>query len=380
MKSQTEISGIVISHYGSEYGILPLEADPVRESEFESGPLLNRKEIRGLLPGRFHMLPPLSMDDLREGGDVLPAVGDLVSIVMIHQECLIQSVGRRRSILSRKEAGRSSASQIMACNVDLIWIVMPADRPMSDGGLLRYLNVAGSIPARVAITKCDLVKSRQDLEETVERLSRHLPVDRIHLLSMEDRQSVESLKSELRDLKPLSADGPPVGLTCFLGPSGAGKSTLVNALLGIHRQDVSHISKSTGKGRHTTTTRDWILHPDGYAILDTPGMRELGLDSLPEEGPFGLIQELATQCRFNDCRHETEKGCQVQAALQRGELDAGLLESYRSMSQEVARVEEFRKKRKKPVADEAREARKDAKEKWEKEITMKIRKGPKKRN
>ncbi|MBU45784.1 MAG: ribosome small subunit-dependent GTPase A [Spirochaetaceae bacterium] len=378
METNSEIQCIVTAHYGSEYGIVSLtEADGsgrLRERP-DPGP-----ELRALLPGRFQMLPALDPADLMEGGDVLPAVGDMIRCRPIDRDqVLVESVFPRRSLLHRKQAGGSD-SQIMAANVDLVWIVMPADRPLSDGGCLRYLNVAGGVPVRIAITKCDLIPNERELQDIVDRLSRLVSAANIHLLSMTDPDSIQSVRSILRTLETTGQAGPPVALTCFLGPSGAGKSTLVNALLGRQTQDVSHVSESTGKGRHTTTRRDWILHPDGYGILDTPGMRELGLDALPEEGPFGYIQELATNCRFRDCKHEQEQGCAVQEAVRNGDLNPSLLESYKAMHAEVQRLQEFRKKRKKPVADEGKAAQRDAKEKWHKEITMKIRKGPKKRN
>lgn len=384
MNTPSEFEGIVTSHYGSEYGILRLQSvspQAPAQTGLSTESREGSTEIRGLLPGRFHMLPEQELEELMAGGDVLPAVGDVVHCRWIDDsQALIESVGSRRSLLHRKQAGKSSASQIMAANVDLLWIVMPADHPMSDGGLLRYLNVAGSVPVRIALTKCDLLQSEQELSAILERLGRLVPVPHIHALTTEKPETIQAVVQELKALQPGAKDGPPVALTCFLGPSGAGKSTLVNAILGQPLQQVSHISESTGKGRHTTTRRDWILHPDGYGILDTPGMRELGLDSLPEEGPFGFIQELASRCRFRDCSHEHEEGCAVQEAVQSGALEPGILESYRTMSQEVRMVQEFRKSRKKPVADESKAAQREAKEKWHKEITMKIRKGPKKRN
>ncbi|MCB1171012.1 MAG: ribosome small subunit-dependent GTPase A [Leptospiraceae bacterium] len=418
METTSKFQCIVTAHYGSEYGILPLKIKSMDSMESEgeksspqlsgesaldcatdpknslhdkdgngseragtaSNSLSKQPELRALLPGRFQMLPAMEPEDLMAGGDVIPAVGDLVLCQPIDQsQALIDSVRPRRSLLHRKQAGGSD-SQIMAANVDLVWIVMPADRPLSDGGCLRYLNVAGGVPVRIALTKCDLIQNPSELQEIVDRLSRLVPVTSVHLLSMSDPESIQSIRSILRSLEPTGDEGPPVALTCFLGPSGAGKSTLVNSLLGRQTQDVSHISESTGKGRHTTTRRDWILHPDGYGILDTPGMRELGLDALPEEGPFGQIQQLAAKCRFRDCTHGHEQGCAVQEALQNGELDSSILESYKAMHAEVQMLQEFRKKRKKPVADEGKAAQRDAKEKWHKEITMKIRKGPKKRN
>lgn len=380
-KSPTEpndsILGIVIAHYGDQYGILPLI-----DKKVSAG----MEPRRGILPGRFLMLPPMEWEELMQGGQVMPAVGDLVEVRPVDDMALIERVLPRRSLLSRKESGQSYSSQIIASNVDLIWIVMPADRPLSQGGILRYLSFAGNTPVRLVITKCDLDPERA--HELQKEARQYLSPDFIHLVTVASgkpdlqSQSIslanEALLPVLKELTATGSDGPPIALVCFVGPSGAGKSTLVNALLGREIQETSHTSEATGKGRHTTVRRDWILHPDGFGILDTPGMRELGLDHIDSGGPFAEIEQIAEQCRFRDCNHSGEDGCAVEQAVVEGRIPGTLLDQYRNLRQEVAIVEEFRKKRKKAVADESKEALRQRKDQWMKEIQKEFRKRPKK--
>ncbi|MCB1172580.1 MAG: ribosome small subunit-dependent GTPase A [Leptospiraceae bacterium] len=343
--------------------------------------LRNRpSEIRTLVPGRLQMQPVPDPATILQGGDTQPLVGDLVLCRSIDDRlALIESVLPRRSLLSRKAVGRSSDSQLMAANLDLLWIVMPADRPLSDGGLLRYLNLAGSIPVRVAITKCDQISSPSELADLQQRIGRFCASDQIRLLSVHDSASIESMQAEAGNLLPLSDVGPPLPLTGFVGPSGAGKSTLMNALLGNAERLVASISASTHKGRHTTTRRDIVWHPAGYGIMDTPGMRELGQDTLDADGPFAIIAELATRCKYRNCQHDTEAGCAVKSALASGQLEPVLVTSYRALKAETALVDQFRQQRRKAVKDESRAARRSEKEEWHKKISKQIREMPDKR-
>ena len=385
--------GIIVAHYGEEFGVLPWREPP----EF----LGDVQPVRGILPGRFLMLPPMEWERLMEAGEVMPAVGDLVNYREIDTMVLIESVGKRRSLLSRKQAGQSYGMQIIAANVDLMFVVMPVDRPLSHGGLLRYITLAGSVPVHLIITKCDLDPVRAG--ELKNEMSSFLAASSIHLISAqtnagapasEESASVGDAKStgnqqnihKPSDLKssihmqPVESEGgPPIPLVCFVGPSGAGKSTLVNSMLGRSMQETSAISESTGKGRHTTVRRDWIWHEDGFGILDTPGMRELGLDRMESGGVFAPIEEFAEQCHFRDCSHESEQGCAVLEAVTNGQISAELLDQYRQLSKEVQIVEDFRKTRKKSVADESKEALRQSKEQWMKEIQRDYRRRPKKR-
>ncbi|HBS06145.1 MAG TPA: ribosome small subunit-dependent GTPase A [Leptospiraceae bacterium] len=392
--NDTGPTGIVVAHYGEEFGVLPLGSRGENMNEVQP--------VRGILPGRFLMLPPMGWEELMEAGEVMPAVGDLVNYRQIDTMVLIESVGRRRSLLSRKQAGQSYGMQLMAANVDLMFVVMPVDRPLSHGGLLRYITLAGDIPVHLVITKCDLDYERAlELKDDASRF-----ISSIHLVtaksdletgdgSVEHPDSPESKESTgegapailnpgdlvdaIRNLRPTDEAGPPIPLVCFLGPSGAGKSTLVNSMLGRAMQETSAISEATGKGRHTTVRRDWIWHEEGFGILDTPGMRELGLDRMETGGAFSRIEELAHECRFRDCSHEQEQGCAVREAVKRGEIPADLLEQFQRLRKEVQIVEDFRKTRKKSVADESKEALRQSKEKWMKDIHQQYRKRKKER-
>ncbi len=388
----TGSTGIVVAHYGEEFGVLPLGSKGENLSEVQP--------VRGILPGRFLMLPPMGWEELMEAGEVMPAVGDLVHYRQIDTMVLIESVGRRRSLLSRKQAGQSYGMQLIAANVDLMFVVMPVDRPLSHGGLLRYITLAGDIPVHLVITKCDLDYERAlELKEDASRFisSIHLVTARIDSSETGDGSVVHpdskestgegapvilnpgDLVDAIRELRPTDEAGPPIPLVCFVGPSGAGKSTLVNSMLGRAMQETSAISEATGKGRHTTVRRDWIWHEEGFGILDTPGMRELGLDRMETGGAFSRIEELADDCRFRDCSHEQEQGCAVLEAVKRGEIPADLLDQFQRLRKEVQIVEDFRKTRKKSVADESKEALRQTKEKWMKDIHQQYRKRKKDR-
>lgn len=264
----------------------------------------------------------------------LPVTGDWVAVVARPAEgtATIQALLPRRSCLVRRDPGPRPRAQPVAGNVDLVLLVTGADgyRAVQPRRLERAAALAweaGATPALV-LTKCDLV---DDWPELIAEASSALPgVDAVPV-GLGDDEGVDALRAMLR----------PARTAVLLGPSGVGKSTLTNRLLGVDRQGTGDVREVDGKGRHTTTARELFLVPGGGAVIDTPGMRELGLWTGDQGGvatTFADVEELARECRFRDCAHEGESGCAVEAALERGELDPDRVEAWGRLQRELAFV------------------------------------------
>jgi ribosome biogenesis GTPase len=261
----------------------------------------------------------------------LPAVGDWVAVA----DGAVLCVMPRWSALDRADPdGRGT--QTLAANIDLVLITTPADRS-SAARVERELALAwdsGAVPL-VLVTKSDL-----DAEEVAESLGSRL--------SGADVLSVSTVTGAgLADLQARLAPGRTAVL---IGPSGAGKSTLANALLGSERLATGEVRDGDHRGRHTTTRRQLVPVPGGGVLIDTPGLRSLGLPAGAGIGAgFPDIEALAAGCRFADCAHEGEPGRVVEAAIATGELHAGRLENYRKLSREVA----WERRRHDPMATRA---------------------------
>ncbi|WP_020393709.1 ribosome small subunit-dependent GTPase A [Thiolinea disciformis] len=233
----------------------------------------------------------------------------------------------RFSLFSRKAAGHKNALQLIAANVDTLFIVMSLNHNFNLNRLERYLALAheAQVEPLIVLSKADLCPNPDDYVQQVQQLGGRLLVEVINGL---DANSVAKLK-------PWCSAGQTIAL---LGSSGVGKSTLINSLLGQSTQMTGAISAEQDKGRHTTTSRSLHVMPMGALLLDTPGMRELQLSDC-EEGvatTFSEISDLAQHCRFADCQHEHEPGCAVQAAIQTGELSLRRLQNYRKLQREQA--------------------------------------------
>lgn len=259
-----------------------------------------------------------------------PAVGDWVVLRPVGNEkkAVIQSVLPRKTLLKRKAPGTDEgAIQPIAANVDLAFIVTSANRDYNPKRIDRYLAIihdSGAAPA-ILLTKADL--DPEGSAGLLEELKEKHPVPCL-LLSMNTGEGLEALKAML---KP--------GLTyVFLGSSGVGKSTLINYLLGTEEFSTGEI-REDDRGRHTTTSRRLVALPNGALVIDTPGLREIQLDSTANEGldaRFALIDELSRSCRFSNCGHLTEPGCAVKAALESGRISSAELDSYKKLQQQVA--------------------------------------------
>jgi ribosome biogenesis GTPase / thiamine phosphate phosphatase len=263
----------------------------------------------------------------------LPVVGDWVALDASGPERTIQAVLPRRTKFSRRAAHEPGSDdvreQVVAANVDVLFVALPVEPEPSARVLERYLTLAWESGARpvVLLTKADLVADPRRVETDLGVVG-DVPV---HTLSTRVEHGLGGVRSYLTP-----------GVTgALVGPSGAGKSTIVNAFAGEERLETGAVARD-GSGRHTTTRRELILLPGGGLIVDNPGMRELHL-WLAEDGledAFDDIAGLAADCRFSDCRHESEPGCAVLEAVERGELDPARLESYRDLQRELAELEE----------------------------------------
>jgi ribosome biogenesis GTPase len=267
-----------------------------------------------------------------EGKSSFPTVGDWVAAVIRPEEksATIHALLPRRSGFSRKTAGQVTEEQIVAANIDTVFIVTGLDDNYNLRRIERYLSLvweSGATPV-VLMNKADLCPSIEEKEEEVRSVA--IGVD-IHVLSAVRKTGLEALSPYLLPGKTVA----------FLGSSGVGKSTIINSLLGEDRLKVNDVSDSRSRGRHTTTFRELVLLPNGGMVVDTPGMRELQVwgqeDGLKQV--FDDIEGLSLQCRFRDCGHELEPGCAVQAAIQDGSLDPSRFRNYQKLKREFAYVE-----------------------------------------
>lgn len=253
-----------------------------------------------------------------------PAVGDFV-IVESGSPPHIVEVLPRRGALTRAAAGERYARQIIAANIDVVFVLMGLDGDFNPARAERYLALiegSGAQPV-IVLSKIDQIEPAC-VQEALTQLQGRLPEVPLHAINGKDAACVAVLN---RYLQP--------GITAVLvGSSGAGKSTLTNTLLGEARMATSEVRAGDDRGRHTTTHRALLMLPGGACLIDTPGMRELKLTGEEELDVFADIDALASRCRFADCNHGNEPGCAVRAAIESGELDADRFRNYRKLLDE----------------------------------------------
>ena len=276
-------------------------------------------ELSGEVTGKFrHQSTPAEF----------PGVGDWVVISLRESEksATIHSVLPRKSKFSRQSVGGITIEQIVAANVDTVFLVSGLDGDFNPRRIERYLVLAwesGANPV-ILLNKADLCKNIEDCLNQVENIALGVPIITI---SAANSQGLSALKTYLQ----------PGQTVALLGSSGVGKSTITNQLKGEEIQAVKAVRQGDDRGRHTTTHRELILLPNGSLIIDTPGMREIQIwaseNSL--QSTFEDIETLAEECRFRDCQHEQEPGCAVQQALQDGRLDYSRFLSYQKLQKEL---------------------------------------------
>jgi ribosome biogenesis GTPase len=259
-----------------------------------------------------------------------PAVGDWVKLTMMDEEtAIILEVLPRFSLFERRAVGKTGESQIIATNIDLVFIVQSVGHDFNLNRMERYLALCSSsgIDAIILLTKTDLSGSSEVaglVSETESRI-KNIPVVAI---SNETLNGFDRL-NELME---------PYLTYCFLGSSGVGKSTIINHLLGNELLKTSSISSSTNKGKHTTSQRELIILPNKSIVIDTAGMREIGMTDNEEgiELTYDQITDLSHHCRFHDCTHTNETDCAVLDALEKGGLSEAVYENYQKLKREQA--------------------------------------------
>lgn len=274
---------------------------------------------------------PLDRDGLvprADGSRVPPTVGDVVDVVP-PDGAVPPRVGllhERRTALVRDSADRTSSEQVMAANVDVVLVVEHLDPDPEPGRVERLLTLAWRSGARpvVVLTKADLVPDPAGMAAEVAAVA---PGVDVHAVSVTQGTGLEPVRALL---------GPGVALVA-VGPSGAGKSTLVNALAGREVMATGE-RRADGRGRHTTTHRQLVPLADGAVLVDTPGIRGVGLvaDEDALDAAFSDVADLAARCRFRDCAHGAEPGCAVRAALESGELPQRRYDSWLRLAREAA--------------------------------------------
>ena len=244
----------------------------------------------------------------------------------------------RRSLLVRQAAGEQTRPQVIAANIDTIFVTCAIHQEFNVRRVERYLALveeSGATPV-VILNKADLVD--ESLQERVrEQIAQIAPEVDCVVTSMKDGRGISALEAYLE----------PGHTIALIGSSGVGKSTLINELHGEQVQATGAVREQDGKGRHTTTTRQLVVLPSGGLLVDTPGMRELGLWQADESAleAFPEIERLGAECKFRDCSHESEVGCAVKRAIEDGEIEAERVDSWRKLKEEI----EFQRERQREI-------------------------------
>jgi ribosome biogenesis GTPase len=308
------------SFFRKELGALDVPVVPARVAAGGRGlytVFTERGSVLATLSGRlFH--------EAEERAD-LPAVGDWVGLRVDAPDVIVHRFARR-TCLTRKEAGRSVAAQVLAANVDVVLVATSLNADFNPRRIERYLEVAMESGARPALvlTKVDLAGDPAPYLDAARALAEAAPVVVASAVS----------GAGIDDVRALVPEGETA---VIVGSSGVGKSTLVNAVLGAEVQRAQGIRASDDRGKHTTTGRELFVVPGGGLLVDTPGLREIA-PWLPSDGDlsgFDDVHTLASRCRFRDCAHEGEPGCAVRAAVAAGTLDEGRFAGFCKLTAEA---------------------------------------------
>ncbi len=268
------------------------------------------------LPGTWHLRAP----------EELPTVGDWLLIDSATGQ--LHKMLERKSLFRRRAAGKDARLQLIAANIDTLFIVTSCNQDFNLSRLERYLALAleAGVNPVLVLTKADLCDHASTYRQQAQSINPDLAIESVNAL---ESSSVEPLYS-------WCAIGQTIAL---VGSSGVGKSTLINTLCGVDAQKTNAIREDDARGRHTTTSRSLHMLPGGGLLIDNPGMRELQLSECASgvSELFAEIEDLATSCRYNDCRHQSEDGCAVKAALERGAVDSRRFANYQKLKAEQDR-------------------------------------------
>lgn len=310
-------------------GIVVFQGQDISKIKQEDGSI-----IKGRVSGKFRQQVLQPSDYPVVGDEVLGYLAD-------ENQMIIEAITPRKSFLQRKVAGNRQDEQGIAANVSTVFITTSANQDFNLSRLERFTTIvwdSGATPVLV-LTKTDLV-SESELEVLVKELETYFYGISVCVTNCFTPVN-EDLKSYLK-----------IGdIVAFIGSSGVGKSTLLNQLLEDDIQVTKEIREDDARGKHTTTSRHLFTLPNGAMVIDTPGMREIGLgtmSSMAFDHQYQVIYDLAKSCRFSDCRHQSEPGCQVKEAIETGNLAEHVFKSYLKMERELAflKAKEERKNRK----------------------------------
>lgn len=290
------------------------------------------------------------------GFQQFPTAGDFVLINYISNgDSQIIATLPRRTYFSRRDPTPGRGEQAVAANFDYVFLMQSLNMDFSPKRLERYLTTAwqsGATPV-ILLTKADLVSDCTGQMLAAEHAA---PGVSIHSVSARTGFGLDALEQYLR----------PGKTVVFLGSSGVGKSSLVNVLAGKEVMTVNGIREDDSKGRHTTTHRQLLMLPSGVMVIDTPGMRELGMWDVSEGlgSAFADVEQFLGKCRFRDCRHDREPGCAIRAAIASGALDPARWESYRALESEAVSKEELLRRKQEFTKSVARFRKNRKKEIW----------------
>jgi len=261
-----------------------------------------------------------------------PAVGDWVVIDELpEKKAVIKEILPRETIIKRKYSNKVE-TQIIATNIDVAFVIESIDRDYNLNRFERYFAIVkdGGVKPAIVLNKIDLI-SKEELDEKLVQIKKRFIDTDIILTSTITNEGLNELKKYIKSKKTY----------CFLGSSGVGKSSLINKLLGENIIKTEYISHSTGKGKHTTTNREMYFLESGGIIIDNPGMREVGMADVSAgiDDLFDEITIFSKKCKYVDCTHMHEPGCEVLSALKSGKLDENKYLNYVNLKKEAEHYE-----------------------------------------